>query len=159
MGAQTYKSETRSGRSRRRKHRPIAEINVTPFVDVVLVLLIIFIVAAPLLTVGIPIQLPETKANPLPSEPEQPLTLSVAADGRVALQATEIPRGELIARLRAVVAERQSDRIYVRGDRNARYEVIMKVMGDLNDAGFRNIGLVTNSEESNDDAPDSSPQN
>ncbi len=129
----------------------MAEINVTPFVDVVLVLLIIFIVAAPLLTVGIPVQLPETKANPLPSEPEQPLTLSVAVDGRVALQSSEIPREELIARLTAVIEERDSDRIYVRGDRDARYEVIMKVMGDLNDAGFRNIGLVTNSEETRDD--------
>ncbi|MCY4007840.1 MAG: ExbD/TolR family protein [Rhodobacteraceae bacterium] len=129
----------------------MAEINVTPFVDVVLVLLIIFIVAAPLLTVGIPVQLPETKANPLPSEPEQPLTLSVAVDGRVALQSSEIPRDELIARLAAVIAERDSDRIYVRGDRDARYEVIMKVMGDLNDAGFRNIGLVTNSEETRDE--------
>ncbi len=158
MGLQTYKPENRSGR-RRRAHRPIAEINVTPFVDVVLVLLIIFIVAAPLLTVGIPIQLPETKAAPLPSEPEQPLTLSVAADGRVALQATEIPRDELIPRLRAVMAERGSDRIYIRGDRDARYELVMKVMGDLNDAGYRDIGLVTDSEKSSDDFPNGSPQN
>ncbi|MCY4327597.1 MAG: ExbD/TolR family protein [Rhodobacteraceae bacterium] len=129
----------------------MAEINVTPFVDVVLVLLIIFIVAAPLLTVGIPVQLPETKANPLPSEPEQPLTLSVAVDGRVALQSSEIPRDELIARLAAVIAERDSGRMYVRGHRDARYEEIRKVTGDLNDAGFRNIGLVTNSEETRDE--------
>ncbi|MCY4195370.1 MAG: ExbD/TolR family protein [Rhodobacteraceae bacterium] len=150
MPSLIYRSEPQKGR-RRTKFRPMAEINVTPFVDVVLVLLIIFIVAAPLLTVGIPVQLPETKANPLPSEPEQPLTLSVAVDGRVALQSSEIPRDELIARLAAVIAERDSDRIYVRGDRDARYEVIMKVMGDLNDAGFRNIGLVTNSEETRDE--------
>lgn len=149
MGAQLQKTTDRNFH-RRRRHQPMAEINVTPFVDVVLVLLIIFIVAAPLLTVGIPIELPETKATALPSEPEQPLSLSVAADGRVALQATEIPRNELISKLRAVMAERQSDRIYVRGDRNARYEVVMKVMGDLNEAGFRNIGLVTNSEETSD---------
>lgn len=148
-GMPSYKSERRSGRSRRRAHRPIAEINVTPFVDVVLVLLIIFVVAAPLLTVGIPIELPETNANPLPTENEQPLTLSIAKDGRLALQTSEIPRDELIERLQAVMEERQSDRIYVRGDKDARYQVIMKVMGDLNDAGFLNIGLVTGSEDSN----------
>lgn len=158
MGSvQSYKSERRSGRSRRRTHRPMAEINVTPFVDVVLVLLIIFIVAAPLLTVGIPIELPETKANPLPTENEQPLTLSVAKDGRLALQTTEIPRAELIERLQAIMAERQSNRIYIRGDKDARYQVIMQVMGDLNDAGFLNIGLVTDSDPSNDEFSDNPP--
>lgn len=150
MGAQILRERGRRTR-RGGGYRPMSEINVTPFVDVVLVLLIIFIVAAPLLTVGIPIELPETKANPLPSEPEQPLTLSVSSDGRVALQSTEVPRNELISKLRAVIAERQSDRIYVRGDKDARYEVIMKVMGDLNDAGFRNIGLVTESVDASDD--------
>ncbi|MCY3879914.1 MAG: ExbD/TolR family protein [Rhodobacteraceae bacterium] len=145
MGAQIETRQARGRRSRRRSHRPMSEINVTPFVDVVLVLLIIFIVAAPLLTVGIPIRLPETEAGPLPSEPEQPLTISVAADGRVALQSTEIPRSELIPRLSAVIAERNSDRIYLRGDRDARYETVMRVMGALNRAGFRNIGLVTES--------------
>lgn len=157
MGAQVFKSEKRS--RNRRRHRPMSEINVTPFVDVVLVLLIIFIVAAPLLTVGIPIELPETNAKALPSETEQPLTLSVAADGRVALQSTEIPRNELISRLRAVMAERQSDRIYLRGDRNARYEIVMQVMGDLNDAGFRNIGLVTKSGEASDISSDDTTPN
>ncbi len=148
MAVQTYKTAARRGRGGRRAHKPMSEINITPFVDVVLVLLIIFIVAAPLLTVGIPVRLPETAAKPLPSEPEEPLTLSVAADGRVALQSTEVPRSELISRLRAVMAERRSDRIFLRGDRDARYEVVMKVMGALNNAGFRNIGLVTESDGS-----------
>ena len=124
----------------------MSEINVTPFVDVMLVLLIIFVVAAPLLTVGIPVELPETAAKPLPSETEQPLTLSVSADGRVAIQSAEVPRNELISRLQAVMAERSSDRIYLRGDKNAKYETIMQVMGALNQAGYRNIGLVTESD-------------
>ncbi len=143
MSVTLQKVEIRRRWRGRRTHRPMSEINVTPFVDVMLVLLIIFIVAAPLLTVGIPVQLPETAAKPLPSEPEEPLTLSVASDGRIALQATELPREELIPRLRAVLAERSSDKIFLRGDRDARYEVIMQVMGALNNAGYRNIGLVT----------------
>ncbi len=143
MVASLRRSEVRSRWGRRSAHRPMSEINVTPFVDVMLVLLIIFIVAAPLLTVGIPVKLPQTAATPLPAEPEEPLTISVAADGRVALQTTEVERNELIARLRAVMAERTSDRIFLRGDREARYEIIMQVMGALNNAGFRNIGLVT----------------
>ncbi len=128
---------------RRRAHRPMSEINVTPFVDVMLVLLIIFVVAAPLLTVGIPVRLPETAATPLPAEPDEPLTISVAADGTVALQTTVIPSNELIPRLRAILLERTSDKIFLRGDRDARYETVMQVMGALNNAGFRNIGLVT----------------
>ena len=143
MGASMNKSAVRRRWGRRTVHRPMSEINVTPFVDVMLVLLIIFIVAAPLLTVGVPIRLPETAATPLPSEPEEPLTISVTADGAVALQATEIPRDELIPKLRAVLAERHSNRIYLRGDGNARYETVMQVMGALNHAGFRDIGLVT----------------
>lgn len=121
----------------------MSEINVTPFVDVMLVLLIIFVVAAPLLTVGIPVRLPETAATPLPAEPDEPLTISVAADGTVALQTTVIPSNELIPRLRAILLERTSDKIFLRGDRDARYETVMQVMGALNNAGFRNIGLVT----------------
>ena len=146
MGAGIIASGPRRKSGRRRRHVPMSEINVTPFVDVMLVLLIIFVVAAPLLTVGVPVQLPETAAKPLPAETEQPLTLSVAADGRIALQSAELPREELIPRLRAVMAERTSDRIFLRGDRDARYEVIMQIMGALNNAGFRNIGLVTESD-------------
>ena len=132
---------------RRRRYgaprRPMSEINVTPFVDVVLVLLVIFIVAAPLLTVGVPIELPKTAATPLASESEEPLTLTVFADGRVAIQTTEVPLEELGLRLRSIMAERSSPRIYLRGDREARYEFVMQVMGALNKDGFRDIGLVT----------------
>lgn len=135
--------ESRRRAGRRNKHKPMSEINVTPFVDVVLVLLIIFIVAAPLLTVGVEIRLPETSAEALPSEDEEPLAISVAQDGSVALQSSTIPVEELIPRLRAVMAERSSDKIFIRGDSEVRYEVIMQIMGALNNAGYRNIGLVT----------------
>ncbi|MDE0113666.1 MAG: biopolymer transporter ExbD [Albidovulum sp.] len=139
---------TNGGTGERRRtygapRRPMSEINVTPFVDVVLVLLVIFIVAAPLLTVGVPIELPKTAATPLASESEEPLTLTVFADGRVAIQTTEVPLEELGSRLRSIMAERASPRIYLRGDREAKYEFVMQVMGALNKDGFRDIGLVT----------------
>ena len=129
-----------AGRSRA---QPMAEINVTPFVDVMLVLLIIFMVAAPLLTVGVPIQLPETAAEPLPNEQEAPLTVTVTADGRVAIQETEVAPDELIPRLRAILAEREDRTLYLRGDAGVAYGRVMEVMGALNAAGFRDIGLVT----------------
>jgi len=132
-------------RGRRARAKPMAEINVTPFVDVMLVLLIIFMVAAPLLTVGVPIELPKTAATPLPSEDEQPLTLALAADGELILQNTPINRDELIVRLRAIAAERKSDKIFLRADGAVPYSAVMQVMGALNAGGFRNIGLVTDS--------------
>jgi biopolymer transport protein TolR len=130
-------------RARRNRAKPMSEINVTPFVDVMLVLLIIFMVAAPLLTVGVPIELPKTAATPLPSEDEQPLTLAIAVDGTLVLQSTEISRDELIPRLRAIAAERRDDKIFLRADGTIAYEAVMQVMGALNAGGFRNIGLVT----------------
>ncbi len=136
-----------SGRGKRKTQRarpkPMADINVTPFVDVTLVLLIIFMVAAPLLTVGVPVELPKTAATPLPTEQEEPLTLAIASDGRLVLQSTEIAPGELIPRLRAIAAERRNDKIFLRADGSVRYETVMQVMGALNAGGFRNIGLVT----------------
>jgi biopolymer transport protein TolR len=134
------------GRSRRRRHaarRPMSEINVTPFVDVMLVLLIIFMVAAPLLTVGVPIELPKTAAAPLPSEEEEPLTVALTAEGAIIVQNAEIPRDEFIPRLRAVAAERTSPRVFLRADGEVPYEGVMQVMGALNASGFTNIGLVT----------------
>lgn len=132
-------------RSRRQRSKPMAEINVTPFVDVMLVLLIIFMVAAPLLTVGVPVELPKTAATPLPAEDEEPLTLAIAADGRLVLQAVEIERDALIPKLRAIAAERQDDKLFLRADGSVSYETVMQVMGALNAGGFRNIGLVTDS--------------
>ncbi|MBY0138645.1 biopolymer transporter ExbD, partial [Paracoccus yeei] len=103
----------RKGRGRSRS-QPMAEINVTPFVDVMLVLLIIFMVAAPLLTVGVPLELPKTAAQSVPAEPEEPLAVSVTPEGPIMVMNTEVPEEELITRLRAVAAERQSDKIYLR---------------------------------------------
>jgi biopolymer transport protein TolR len=121
----------------------MSEINVTPMVDVMLVLLIIFMVAAPLLTVGVPIQLPQTAAAPLPTEQEEPLTIALTADGGILVQNAEVSRAELVPLLRAVSAERQSDKIFLRADGALSYEGVMQVMGALNAGGFRNIGLVT----------------
>ena len=137
----------RRGRDRRRrgKHRTMSEINVTPFVDVMLVLLIIFMVAAPLLTVGVPVELPETSAEALPPEGEEPLTITLTADGRVVLQTTETPPGELVGKLQAIAAERVSDRIFLRADGSIPYERVAQLMGTLNEAGFRSISLVTES--------------
>ena len=132
-----------AGRRGRRRAAPMAEINVTPFVDVMLVLLIIFMVAAPLLTVGVPLELPQTAAEAVRSEPEEPLTVSVPAQGPLVLMTTEVPEPELVSRLRAVAAERQSQRIYLRADGAVPYARVMQVMGALNAAGFRDIVLVT----------------
>jgi biopolymer transport protein TolR len=121
----------------------MSEINVTPFVDVMLVLLIIFMVAAPLLTAGVPIQLPETAAGPLPEEAEEPLAVTVTADGTVLIQTTEVPRAELVTRLQAIAAERTTDKVFLRADGSVPYSDVMQVMGALNAGGFRNLGLVT----------------
>ena len=141
MGAGVVK-RGRNGKGRTRS-RPMAEINVTPFVDVMLVLLIIFMVAAPLLTVGVPLELPKTAAQAVPAEPEEPLSVSVTPEGPILVMTTEVPEEELITRLRAVSAERQSDKIYLRADGSIPYARIMQVMGALNAAGFNNIVLVT----------------
>jgi biopolymer transport protein TolR len=135
-----------SGGSRRkgprRRHAPMAEINVTPFVDVMLVLLIIFMVAAPLLTVGVPIDLPETQASPMEGDTE-PLTVSIGADGKIFLQEEEVEADRLVTTLQAIAKQGLQERIFVRGDRNADYGTIMRVMGRLNSAGYKRIGLVT----------------
>lgn len=135
-----------SGDGRRRKRRssyvPMSEINVTPFVDVMLVLLIVFMVTAPLLTVGVPIDLPETRANPIQGDSE-PLTVSVAPNGMIYLQETEIDLDTLAPKLVAIAREGYDQRIFVRGDRSVDYGNVMKVMGVLNRAGFRRIALVT----------------
>lgn len=148
MGAQTIKGSggaQRRGRDRRRrgKYRAMSEINVTPFVDVMLVLLIIFMVSAPLLTVGVPVALPETAAEALPVENEEPLTVTLTKDGQVLIQTTETAPEELIGKLRAIAAERSSNKIFLRADGAIPYERVMQVMGALNAGGFRNIGLVT----------------
>ena len=144
MGA-SLQTSGRSRNGRRRRAAPMSEINVTPFVDVMLVLLIIFMVAAPLLTVGVPLNLPETDANPLPIEQEAPLTINIASDGRIYIQKTEVGFSELALRLPAIAAEREGDRVYLRADTALNYGRVAEVMGLLNKSGFTSIALVTDS--------------
>ena len=120
----------------------MAEINVTPFVDVMLVLLIIFMVAAPLLTVGVPIDLPETQAKQIEGDSE-PITVSIGSDGKIFLQDEEVDADKLVTTLQAIAQNGLNERVFVRGDRTADYGTIMRVMGRLNSAGYRRIGLVT----------------
>lgn len=136
------------GRGRRRRGRSAAmsEINVTPFVDVMLVLLIIFMVAAPMLTVGVPLELPKTAAAALPTEQEEPLTISITAEGGIAIQNTEVTDGELIPKLTAIAAERSSRKVFLRADGSIPYARVAQVMGALNAGGFNEINLVTDAE-------------
>jgi biopolymer transport protein TolR len=138
-----------TGGKRRHRRKPVmAEINVTPMVDVMLVLLIIFMVSAPLLTVGVPLDLPQTQAKSLDNDKE-PLTVSVNTKGEVFLQNTEIKVDELVAKLQAITQARggNDERIYVRGDRKVDYGTVMRVMGRLSAAGFRRVALVTEVEQ------------
>jgi biopolymer transport protein TolR len=145
MGAGLQASGNGGRRKRRSSYVPMSEINVTPFVDVMLVLLIVFMVTAPLLTVGVPIELPETRANPIQGDSE-PLTVTVAPGGMIYLQETEIDLDTLAPKLVAIAKEGYDQRIFVRGDRSVGYGDVMKVMGVLNRAGFRRIALVTETE-------------
>jgi biopolymer transport protein TolR len=140
-----------SGRRHRRRRSVMSEINVTPMVDVMLVLLIVFMVSAPLLTVGVPIDLPQSQAKSLDQDRE-PLQVSVKADGKVFLggQDTEVAADDLVAKLKAIADNRGSgfdERIYVRGDRKVDYGTMMKVMGRLSGAGFHRVALVTEVEQ------------
>jgi biopolymer transport protein TolR len=137
------------GKRRHRRQPVMAEINVTPMVDVMLVLLIIFMVSAPLLTVGVPIDLPQTQAAGLDQADKEPLAISVTTKGQVFLQNTEIKIDELVPKLRAIAEARggNDERIYVRGDKTVDYGTVMKVMGRLSAAGFRRVALVTEVEQ------------
>jgi biopolymer transport protein TolR len=127
----------------------MSEINVTPMVDVMLVLLIIFMVSAPLLTVGVPIDLPQTQASSLDQADKEPLAVSVDNNGKIFLQNSEIPLEELVPKLTAIAQARggSDERIYVRGDKTVNYGTVMKIMGRLNSAGFRKVALVTEVEQ------------
>ena len=137
---------SRGHRRRGRHHGLMSEINVTPFVDVMLVLLIIFMVAAPLMTVGVPIDLPETQAKALNSE-TQPITISINESGQIHIQETEIPLEEVVAKLGAIAKAGYEERIYVRGDKTADYGTVMRVMARIQAAGYNKIGLVTLQEQ------------
>ena len=136
----------RRGRGRRGRGGAISEINVTPLVDVMLVLLIIFMVAAPMMTVGVPIDLPETQAKAMNSD-TQPITVSVNPQGQIFLQETPISIDEVVPKLEAIAKTGYNERIYVRGDTSAAYGGVMKVMARISAAGFKNIGLVTLQEQ------------
>jgi len=144
MGAGVANSGGGGGRRGRRKGRAAAlsEINITPMVDVMLVLLIIFMVAAPMLTVGVDVNLPKTAAAALPTEQEEPLTVTIMADGQLAIQTTEVADGELITKLLAIAAERTSKTIFLRADGSTPYERVAKVMGALSAGGFDEVGFV-----------------
>ncbi|GAA0576176.1 protein TolR [Rhizomicrobium electricum] len=124
------------------KRRPLAEINVTPFVDVMLVLLIIFMVTAPLLNPAIPVDLPHSKAQPV-SENREPLSVTIKKDGRIYLMDKPIAAEDLVVRLKAIAENGVEERIYVRGDTAVPYGRVIEVMGILNAAGFTKVGLVT----------------
>src|SRR6187551_2623709 len=148
MGMNMAGSAGGGGRRGRRRVAPMAEINVTPMVDVMLVLLIIFMVSAPLLTVGVPLDLPQTQAKSLDQDKE-PLTVSVNTKGEVYLQNSEIKIDELVPKLQAITSARggNDERIYVRGDRKVDYGTVMRVMGRLSAAGYRRVALVTEVEQ------------
>jgi biopolymer transport protein TolR len=149
MAAGTLSTGSARGGNRRRRRPVMSEINVTPFVDVMLVLLIVFMVSAPLLTVGVPIDLPQSQAKALQQDNE-PLTVSVNVDGQVYLQDKQIELDDLVPKLKAIIDARHGDpneQIYVRGDRKVDYGTMMKVMGRISGAGYHKVALVTEVEQ------------
>jgi biopolymer transport protein TolR len=136
----------RKRRGQRRSYTPMSEINVTPFVDVMLVLLIVFMVTAPLLTVGVPVDLPKSQAQAI-NEDSEPLVITVDRAGKIYIQETEVPFDNLVARLNAITERKPDTRIFVRGDREIAYGEIMRVMGRLNGAGFEKVALITEQDD------------
>ena len=130
---------------KRSEREPMSEINVTPFVDVMLVLLIIFMVAAPLLSVGVKVDLPETEARPLPTEKEKPLTLSVDKEENLFINEVKVSRDQLKMKLVSIKRERNSDKIFLRASGQLQYERVAKLMGILTQSGFNTVSLVTDS--------------
>lgn len=145
MGMSTGVAQSGGSKRRRKKrHQPINEINVTPFVDVMLVLLIIFMVTAPLLTVGVEVDLPETQAGPVNVE-TQPITLTISREGQIFIQESEISLQELSPRLAAIAEARESfdTRIFIKGDSQAPYEIIAKVLGQISSAGYKKFTMTS----------------
>ena len=138
----------RSGGNPAQRYRPMAAINVTPMVDVMLVLLVVFMVTAPLLTVGVPVDLPQTKAQQL-NEPKEPLVISITAEGKIYLQNSEIDADALVPRLQAITNNNPSATIYVRGDRNINYGRVLEIMGLVNGAGFSKVSLIAEQPKGN----------
>jgi biopolymer transport protein TolR len=149
----TRNTEGRGGR--RGRYRPLADINVTPMVDVMLVLLIIFMVTAPLMTSGVSVDLPKTNAQPLNSDSE-PLTVSIKADGSIFLQEAPIDISDIVAKLQALAKDNPDRRIFVRGDKDLAYGRIMEVMGTITQGGFTKVALLA---EQTAAPQNSAPQN
>ncbi len=141
MGAAMGSGGGREHKHRRNRRKPMSDINVTPFVDVMLVLLIVFMVTAPLLASGVPVDLPQANAKPLALEKE-PVTVTIDGQGKIFVKDDEVQMDGLVDRLTAAVANDLEQRVYVRGDKTANYGAIMQVMGAINGAGFTHIGLV-----------------
>ena len=142
MAVNLNQSRYRSGT--RGRHPPMAEINVTPFVDVMLVLLVVFMITAPLLTVGVPIDLPKTAALTIEGQ-DEPLSITVDAEGLIFLQETAVKLDQLVPRLIAITGRKPDTRIFVRGDESIEYGRVMQVMGAITAAGFRRVALITDS--------------
>ena len=142
MGMSTSSGGRGGRRHGRRSSRPVSDINVTPFIDVVLVLLIVFMVTAPLLTVGVPVDLPKSAASAL-NDKEEPIVVSVNKKGEIFVQETSVDAEKMIAMLLAVTENNKDLRIYVRGDQTLDYGTVMGVMGQLNSAGFTKVALVS----------------
>ena len=140
------------GYAARRKYSPMADINVTPMVDVMLVLLVIFMVTAPLLTVGVPVQLPKTKAAAM-TNPDEPIVISVEKDGGIFLQETKIELDQVGPRLAAITQNKPDTTIYVRADQATNYGMFAQVLAELQAAGFNKVGLVTDSKAPGDKSP------
>ena len=126
------------------RYRPMSEINVTPLVDVMLVLLVVFMVAAPLLTVGVPVDLPQTQAPPI-TEPKEPLIITINGEGHIFIQETEVPTDSLVPRLQAITGSNPDALLYVRGDRAINYGRVVEVMSLVSTAGFRKVSLIAES--------------
>jgi biopolymer transport protein TolR len=142
----------RSGGGLAQRYRPMADINVTPLVDVMLVLLVVFMVTAPLLTVGVPVDLPQTKAQQL-NEPKEPLVISINAEGKTYLQNSEIAADQIVPRLQAITNNNPGATIYVRGDRNVNYGRVLEIMGLVSAAGFNKVSLVAEQPKGNSPGP------
>jgi len=128
----------------RGRYRPMSEINVTPLVDVMLVLLVVFMVTAPLLTVGVPVELPQTQAPPI-SDPKEPLVISINNEGRIFVQDTDLPTEALVPRLQAITGENPDALVYVRADKSIDYGRVLEVMSLISAAGYRKVSLIAES--------------
>src|SRR5580692_8218727 len=140
------------GRLAGARYRPMADINVTPLVDVMLVLLVVFMVTAPLLTVGVPVDLPQTAAPPI-NEPKEPTVISVNKDGAIFIQETSIPIDTLVSRLQAITGANPDAVLYVRGDKDINYGRVLEVMSLISNAGFRKVSLVAEAPKGQVPAP------